>query len=100
MTLTNDQYKEMCKNIIKHGEGRKEVTDKFKEDDFLCGAMACMDALGIALPVWPFMIMAGRKVILTDYEKVEEADVKDLPLMLDTVKGSAKELLIKRMKGC
>lgn len=98
INLTKEQYHEMCEGIIKHGKERKEQTRGFKEDDFLSGAMACMDVLGIALPMWPIMIMAGRKVIMTDLEKVKDADVKDLPLMLDKVDGSAKELLMKRLK--
>jgi hypothetical protein len=81
--LTKKEYQEMCQCIIEHGKGRKEQTDNFKEVDFLCGAMACMDYFGISLPVWPIMIMAGRKVILTDLERVG---------------GSAKDLLVKRLK--
>ena len=41
---------------------------RFSGADFAAGAMATMEALGIACPTWPLQIMAGR----VWYEKTKE----------------------------
>ena len=109
--LTEEQYKALVDRVVENGEGRKahidgvvswkgnrKITRKFQEDDFLCGAMACMNALGIGAPSWIFQIMANIPVCRTPLEKVKYAEPEELPLLMGKVTGEANDLLVKRLK--
>ena len=63
VSLTKEQYQEMCERILELGKNRKEQGALNDEADFLCGAMSVMEALGITLPVWALFIMTGRSLL-------------------------------------
>ena len=98
--LNETEYKELCNRVIDMGLfRRKDHPEVFREDDYLSGAMSVMAALGMPLPMWPLMIMSGRKVIQLDIERVNEAEDKDLPLLVGDVKDdSAVKEFERRLK--
>jgi len=100
MKISKERYRALCESVVGHGEGRMKEVAGFKEDDYLAGAMAVMEFLELPFPVWPLVIMTGRKVIMTDIEKVQACQAKDLPLLVGKLKDSrAVELLESRLKG-
>ena len=63
VSLTKKQYDDFCARIIEAGKSRNQAGTLASEADFLCGAMAAMNALNINCPVWPFAIMAGNSLL-------------------------------------
>lgn len=98
--LTQDQYTALCKAVEAKGLSRRMSIGKLREDDFLAGAMTVMALLGIKMPVWVLLILTGRKVIMTDLEKVKTTSHEDLPALMGEVKDpEAIALLEKKLKG-
>jgi len=60
--LKEDDRKALCTAIEDVMTRRHTVGALKSEADFLCGAMAVMERLGITCPVWPILIMTGRSI--------------------------------------
>jgi len=61
--LTTKEYVELVDAVIAAGKNRKVAQGEINEVDFICGAMAVMERLGIGCPVWPLQIMTGIKIL-------------------------------------
>jgi hypothetical protein len=62
VALTDKEYSELIKRVEDMGRSRQKVQSNMNDVDFVCGAMAVMDALGIKCPVWPFKVMSGNPI--------------------------------------
>ena len=63
VTLSKEQYKDLCEAVLNTGTDRKKAGTLKDEADFLSGAMVVMERLGIGCPAWPLMIMSGRSLL-------------------------------------
>ena len=62
--LTQEEFSDLCNEVRRIGRDRKCAQgDTFNEIDYVCGAMAVMERLGLKCPAWPLLIMAGRSVV-------------------------------------
>lgn len=61
--LSAEQYGALMMRVVETAKSRYKEIGSLQEDDFLCGAMSAIEALGIGCPVWPLLIMTGRSVI-------------------------------------
>jgi len=75
VSLTKHQFQELCTAIVQIGTDRKKRQGgKIDEADFFTGAMAVMERLGIQVPAWPLLIMAGRNIIPDEEEISDEEE--------------------------
>ena len=65
VSLTESQYDNLLDRVEDTGKRRKQIhtPSGFSEVDFLAGAMATMEALGIGCPPWVWDILAGNKIL-------------------------------------
>ena len=63
--LTKGEYTKLLEKVLEVGTARnREMSGKISEEDFLCGAMSTMEALGIKCPMWPLAIQFGEKLLV------------------------------------
>jgi hypothetical protein len=61
--LTDDQRVALFEAVVETMKQRKQTRALKDEPDYLCGAMAVIERLGIPCPMWPIFIMTGRSLL-------------------------------------